>query len=255
MLRVDHVSHRDPRSEDLRPTYGKGKVFLQDIHFSLKKGEILGVGGLVGSGRSELLKGLFGLMPFRTGAIFLDGQRLNLDSPERALKAGMGYLSEDRRQEGIFPQLSIVDNLMMSSQERYMKLPFWIDSTGRLEETQKAIKSFQIKTPSPLSHIVNLSGGNQQKVLLARALMTSPRVLLLDEPTRGIDVGAKHEIYLLIDEFVRRGGCVVVVSSELPDLIGLAHRVLMLCDGRQAAILEGEDLTETRLMKAATLYH
>ncbi len=238
----------------------RGKHPLRDVTFKLHAGEVLGIGGLIGSRRSELLQGIYGLKPFTEGCLSLKErselgekvEKVSMKAPSQALAAGISYLGEDRRQQGIFPNLGIIENLVVSCQKQFLKYRIFTDDVKRLKATTQAIADLRIKTPTPQTLIVNLSGGNQQKVLLARALLTKPKILLLDEPTRGVDVGAKHEIYELIHQFVSNGGSVIVVSSEMPELIGLSHRVLVLCEGRMTGLLEGDQITEQNIITCAT---
>jgi len=229
-----------------------GKEF-QDISFDVREGEILGVAGLVGSGRTALIETIFGMRKSTAGKVFIDGQEVKIKSPADAIANGMAFLTEDRRLNGIFPMLSVKLNIIVANMNNL------VNKTGLLSnkligmKTLEYIKAIQIKTPSPEQLVMNLSGGNQQKVLVGRWLMTSPEILFLDEPTRGIDVGTKAEIHRLITELAGQGKSIVMVSSELPEILGMSDRVVVLCQGRLTGILENNDeLSQEIVMKYAT---
>jgi len=229
-----------------------GKEF-QDISFDVREGEILGVAGLVGSGRTALIETIFGMRKSTAGKVFIDGQEVKIKSPADAIANGMAFLTEDRRLNGIFPMLSVKLNIIVANMNNL------VNKTGLLSnkligmKTLEYIKAIQIKTPSPEQLVMNLSGGNQQKVLVGRWLMTSPEILFLDEPTRGIDVGTKAEIHRLITELAGQGKSIVMVSSELPEILGMSDRVVVLCQGRLTGILENnEELSQEIVMKYAT---
>jgi len=229
-----------------------GKKF-QDISFDVRKGEILGVAGLVGAGRTNLIETIFGMRKRTAGKVFIDGEEVEIRTPADAIANGMAFLTEDRRLNGIFPMLSVKVNIIVAN------LNNLINKTGLLSnkligsKTLEYIKAIQIKTPTPEQLVMNLSGGNQQKVLVGRWLMTSPEILFLDEPTRGIDVGTKAEIHRLITELAGQGKSIVMVSSELPEILGMSDRVMVLCQGKLTGILDNNDeLTQEIVMKYAT---
>ncbi len=226
---------------------------LKDASFSLRKGEILGVAGLDGSGRTELLETLFGERARRGGSITLSGKRIENRSPREAISNGFALVTEERRRSGILGILSILENTTVSALKKFST--GGILSQGRLMEvTESSIRKLRIKTPSPMTKISTLSGGNQQKVILARWLLTEPRVLLLDEPTRGIDVGAKYEIYKLISTLAKDGKGIIVVSSEMAELIGICDRILVMSAGRTAGEVCGENVSQNRIMELATRF-
>ena len=220
---------------------GKYMPTCQDVSFQLRAGEVLGVAGLVGSRRTELLSTIFGIMERGSGEIVLKGKPVTNKTPRQSIKNGFAMLTEERRATGIFPYASILFNTVISNLGAYKKGPLLSDKK-MTADTDWSISSMHIKTPSQKTLIKNLSGGNQQKVILGRWLLTKPDVLLLDEPTRGIDVGAKYEIYELILQLAKQGKAVMMVSSEMPELIGICDRILVMSNGHMAGILErGKD--------------
>ncbi|WCK54469.1 sugar ABC transporter ATP-binding protein [Aneurinibacillus sp. Ricciae_BoGa-3] len=224
---------------------------FKDVSFELRKGEILGIGGLVGSQRTELIEALFGLRNVEAGVISIKGKQVKIKSPIVAKKHKMALLTEERRVTGIFPILSVLENTSISNLIRYQKPYLLLDDKRRAEDAEKGIKMFRVKTPSSKTLIQNLSGGNQQKVLLARWLLTEPEILLLDEPTRGIDVGAKYEIYAIISELAAQGKSIIMISSEMPELLGMPDRILVMRGGRVSGILDAKDATEEAIMRLA----
>ena len=220
---------------------GKYMPTCQDVSFELRAGEVLGVAGLVGSRRTELLSTIFGIMARESGEIKLNGKPISNKTPRQSIKNGFAMLTEERRATGIFPYASILFNTVISNLGSYQRGPLLSDKK-MTADTDWSISSMHIKTPSQKTLIKNLSGGNQQKVILGRWLLTKPDVLLLDEPTRGIDVGAKYEIYELILQLAKQGKAVMMVSSEMPELIGICDRILVMSNGHMAGILErGKD--------------
>ncbi len=220
---------------------GKYMPTCQDVSFELRAGEVLGVAGLVGSRRTELLSTIFGIMAREGGEIKLNGKPIANKTPRQSIKNGFAMLTEERRATGIFPYANILFNTVISNLGSYKQGPLLSDKK-MTADTDWSISSMHIKTPSQKTLIKNLSGGNQQKVILGRWLLTKPDVLLLDEPTRGIDVGAKYEIYELILQLAREGKAVMMVSSEMPELIGICDRILVMSNGHMAGILErGKD--------------
>ena len=223
---------------------------LGPLSFELRKGEVLGLAGLMGAGRTELLRALYGLDTVQTEQLTLNGHSLTHPSPHRSLRAGLGYLSEDRKQDGLIAQLSIRHNMTLSTLTQYQTYGF-LDDPSEKQTVTEQIDRLRIKCQSPEQPIGQLSGGNQQKVLLARALLASPSVLLLDEPTRGIDIGAKAEIYALIRSLTQQGMAVLLVSSELPELLGLSDRILVLAEGKPTALLPNTALTQEEVLRHA----
>ena len=228
---------------------------FQDVSFTLRKGEILGFGGLVGAQRSELLEGVFGIRGVASGEIYIKGQKVNIKKPQDAMKAGIGLITEDRRGTGIFGCLSIKDNVGVSIYNKYLKSGFVLDHPKINKVVDDSIKMLSIKTPNMQEHIANLSGGNQQKVIVARWLANDPDILIMDEPTRGIDVGAKHEIYEIMNDLAAQGKAIIMISSEMAELLGMSDRVYVMCDGKmRGEITEKEEMTQAKVMSYATQF-
>ena len=227
---------------------------LKDVSFEVRKGEILGVAGLDGSGRTELLETIFGLRTRESGRIFLHQKELKNKNAKESKKNGFALLTEERRSTGIFGILDITDNTVISGLSKYRFAGVFLKEGKMKRDTDWSIKTMRIKTPSRKAKIQNLSGGNQQKVILGRWLLTEPDVLLLDEPTRGIDIGAKYEIYQLIINLASQGKCVIMVSSEMPELLGVCDRILVMSDGRLAGELLRNEANQEKIMELATKY-
>ncbi len=226
---------------------------LRDIGFELRRGEILGIAGLMGAGRTELLECLFGCSPERySGRVILDGREVSFDHPRDAKRAGLAFVTEDRKRLGLFQDMSVGQNLTLCVLDRARSGGF---IRGRREEdlASESIQRLQIKTEGSGARMTSLSGGNQQKTVIGRWLLTEPRVLLLDDPTRGVDVGAKAELYRLMDSLCRDGIGILLTSSELPELLTVCDRILVLAEGRITAEFDREDATEEKIMEAATL--
>lgn len=227
--------------------------YFKNVSFTVRKGEILGFAGLVGAGRTEVMETIFGIRPHTEGQIYLHGKPVEIHNPGEAINMGISFLTEDRRGTGIFPLLSIDTNIAIPNYDKYLTKLGLVDQKAVDEACAKYVEAIEIKTPSLKQKIMNLSGGNQQKVLLARWLMTEPDVLILDEPTRGIDVGAKAEIYQLMSELASQGKCIIMVSSELPEVIGMSDRIVVMHEGKITGILDnGPDITQEVLMRYAT---
>jgi D-xylose transport system ATP-binding protein len=224
---------------------------VDDVSFSLKKGEILGIAGLVGAGRTELVSKLFGAYPGRTeGEVWLNGKQIDTRTPLKAIRAGLAMVPEDRKQHGIVRDLDVGQNITLSVLSNYAHMTR-IDSSEELRSVRGEIDRIGLRTASPFLPITSLSGGNQQKAVLAKMLLTAPQVLILDEPTRGVDVGAKYEIYKLILELAAQGVAIIMVSSELAEVIGIADRVLVMGEGRLRGDFINQDLTQEKLLAAA----
>lgn len=231
-------------------TSGFSKSF-RDISFELRKGEILGIGGLVGAQRTELIESLFGLRAIQSGQIRIHGKPVKIKSAMDAKKYKMALLTEERRVTGIFPVLSVAENTVIANLGRYQTPLGLLDEKKQKQEVARSIEKLRVKTPSMKVMIKNLSGGNQQKVLIARWLLTDPDILMLDEPTRGIDVGAKYEIYSIIADLAKQGKSIIMISSEMPELLGMSDRVMVMCEGRLTGILDGRKATEEEIMRLA----
>ena len=224
---------------------------FQGISFDLHKGEILGLAGLVGSGRSNVAETLFGVTPATSGQIFIDGRETTIRSPGAAMDAGLGFLTEDRKESGCFLLLDVTSNM----QAAILRKGYSRGGFVKQREIEKLCRaqsaSLRVRTPDLEEPVINLSGGNQQKVLIARWLMTKPRILILDEPTRGVDVGAKAEIHRLVSELAGQGVAVLMISSELPEVLGMSDRVLVMHEGRMTGIVDRKDANQVRIMELA----
>ena len=227
---------------------------FRNVNFNVRKGEILGVAGLVGAQRTELMEGLFGIRSHTTGTIRYQGKELVIKRPKDAIDQGIAMLTEDRRATGIMGVLSIADNISIASLKQYLDYGFILNNKKIEELVQDNIKKMNTKTPSSKTQIKTLSGGNQQKVLIGRWLANNPDVLILDEPTRGIDVGAKYEIYCIIEELARAGKSIIMISSEMAELIGMSDRVMVMCDGRVTGFIDGKDANQENIMELATRF-
>jgi methyl-galactoside transport system ATP-binding protein len=227
---------------------------FNNVSFNLRKGEILGISGLVGAKRSELVESIFGLRPLKSGQIKIDGKKVRIKNSIDAIDAKMALLTEERRVTGIFPMLSIADNTLITNWKKYLSKAGLIRSKQGIADVDESIKQLRVKTPSCLTRIRNLSGGNQQKVLFGRWLLTEPEILLLDEPTRGIDVGTKYEIYSIIADLAAKGKSIIMISSEMSELLGMSDRIMVMCNGRATGILDGKTATQEAIMTLATQF-
>ncbi len=227
---------------------------FKDVSFDLKKGEILGIGGLVGAQRTELMEAIFGVRHTISGTVKYKGEVINITRPRDAISKGIALLTEDRRATGIFGVLSISDNVGVSSLDKYLDYKIVINNKKLEKLVAENIKKMSIKTPSSKTKIQTLSGGNQQKVIIARWLANNPDVLILDEPTRGIDVGAKFEIYTIIAELAKQGKSIIMISSEMPELLGMSDRVMVMCEGRVTGFVNSSETTQEEVMSLATKY-
>lgn len=228
---------------------------FQDVSFTLRKGEILGFGGLVGAQRTELMEGLFGIRGVASGEVWIHGKKAKIKHPIDAMNAGIGLITEDRRGNGIFGCLSIKDNVGVSVYNKYLQAGIVLNHKKINQVVDDSIQKLRIKTPSMKEHISNLSGGNQQKVIVSRWLANDPDVLIMDEPTRGIDVGAKHEIYEIMNELAAQGKAIIMISSEMSELLGMSDRVYVMCNGKLTGeIDEADKMTQADVMAYATQF-
>ena len=227
---------------------------LKDVTFHARRGEILGLAGLDSSGRTETLESIFGIRTRKEGIISLNDQPCFNRNAQESIKNGFALLTEERRATGIFGCLSIKDNTVISSLKRHLRFGLWLSDKTQREDTQHYIDAMHTKTPSQETKIRALSGGNQQKVIIGRWLLTEPEVLLLDEPTRGIDVGAKYEIYQLILDLANKGKTVIMVSSEMPELLGVCDRIVVMSGGRVAGEVDARNTTQEEIMTLAAKY-
>ncbi|NBV47705.1 MAG: sugar ABC transporter ATP-binding protein [Verrucomicrobia bacterium] len=222
----------------------------RDVSFTLRRGEVVALAGLMGAGRTEVASALYGLQPAAAGAIRFKGRELIVKSPSDALAAGIGMVTEDRKGQGIIPALGVGENITLSSLRRFARGPL-IDRSADRTAAREQIGAFAVKASSPAQPIAQLSGGNQQKALLARSLLDGPDLIILDEPTRGIDIGAKAEIYALIQKLARQGKGVLLISSELPEVLALAHRIVVLRQGSVAATLDAAATDQETVLRHA----
>ena len=227
---------------------------FRDVNFQVRRGEILGVAGLVGAQRTELMEGLFGIRSHTTGSIKYQGKELTIKRPKDAIDQGVAMLTEDRRATGIMGVLSVADNISVASLKKYLDLGIVLNNKKVEMLVQDNVEKMAIKPPSSKPLIQSLSGGNQQKVLIGRWLANDPDVLILDEPTRGIDVGAKYEIYCIIAELAKQGKSIIMISSEMAELIGMSDRVMVMCDGRVTGFIDGKEANQENIMALATQF-
>ena len=243
VLKVKNLTAFEPETD---------KKLVDAISFHVKKGEVLGIAGLMGAGRSELLMTIFGAhLGKSSGEIFVEGNRVEIDSPSKAIKSGIGFVTEDRKRFGLILDQTIANNITLAGLKK-IGGNFLTSQTSEIVAARKSIQDLRVKANSPETVTGTLSGGNQQKVVLGKWLLTNPKVLFLDEPTRGIDVGAKQEIYAYINELAKNGLAIVMVSSELPEVLGLSDRVLVLHEGKLTGEFSRQDATAERVMAAAT---
>jgi len=224
---------------------------FENVSFSLRAGEIVGLTGLVGAGRTEVARAIFGADTLDAGTITLDGKSVSVGSPQDAIRLGIGLLTEDRKGQGLVLGMTVRENTTLANLKSLVRIVF-VDRRRERAVTEQYVKELQIKTPSIEQSAQNLSGGNQQKVVLAKWLFTESKILIFDEPTRGIDVGAKVEIYRLMNDLARRGACILMISSELPEVLGMCDRILVMHEGRLAGELGRAEATQERIMQLAT---
>ncbi len=224
---------------------------LRDINFTLKKGEILGFAGLMGAGRTEVARAIFGADRIDSGEIYIKGKKVEIKSPQDAVRHGIAYLSEDRKRYGLALGLDVETNVVLASYDKFMSF-LWVNSAKTLEVAEHYVNALAIKTPSLQQQIKNLSGGNQQKVVIGKWLTADTDILIFDEPTRGIDVGAKSEIYKLLNDLVTQGKSIIMISSELPEILRMSHRVIVMCEGRITGKLNVEQASQEEIMRYAT---
>jgi len=228
---------------------------FKKVNFDLKRGEILGIGGLVGAQRTELVETLFGMRPLAEGTIIKDGKELKIDLPSDAIKNKIALLTEERRKNGIIGVLSVLENIVLANQRNYATTALHVLSPKkRLKDAMEMKEQLNVKTPSIQALSGNLSGGNQQKLLIARWLLTEPDILILDEPTRGIDVGSKYEIYLIMNKLAASGKSIIMISSEMPELLGVSDRIMVMCHGHATGFLNSSEFTDIDVMRLATKY-
>lgn len=236
VLRVEGLTHE--------------KLF-RDVSFAVRAGEVLGVSGLMGAGRTEIMQAIFGNLPVRSGRVFIDGQEVHIRNPREAIAAGIGFITEDRKTEGLLLEKSIAENIELCNLGKVSGRGVLSAKKGA-ELVKKGIEEFRIKCFGPDHECGNLSGGNQQKVVLAKWIYTDPKILILDEPTRGVDIGAKKEIYSVINDMAAKGVAVIMVSSELPEVLGMSDRIMVVHEGHVTGIIDGKTADQAKVMTLAT---
>ena len=260
-MMVGRVIYEEPKTKSmvkpgapvvLKVDHLKAGKMVQDVSFELHRGEILGFSGLMGAGRTETARALFGADPKEAGEVYVNGEKVDIKSPIDAVKYGIGYLSEDRKRFGIVTAKSVAENTTLACLDDYMSGIF-IDKKKENEISQKFVDDLSTKTPSVDQQVVNLSGGNQQKVVIAKWLCKNCDILIFDEPTRGIDVGAKSEIYHLLSELAASGKSIIMISSEMAEILRMSDRVVIMCEGKKTGEIGIEEATQEKIMQAATL--
>lgn len=224
---------------------------IKDVSFELKAGEILGIAGLMGSGRTEVAKLIFGEYKKTGGEVYIDDKKVDINSPKDAINCGIAYLSEDRKKEGLILKLSVLENMTISNLNKYENVIKRIDRNKELDDCKEYTKKLHIKTSSPYQLVKNLSGGNQQKVIIAKWLLNSPKVLIIDEPTKGIDVGAKKEIYEILNELKMQGKGVIMISSDMEEILGVSDRIMVMHEGKITGEILRKEANQEKIMKYA----
>ncbi len=259
-MMVGRVIYEEPKTQSavapdapvvLKVEHLNAGKMVQDVSFELHKGEILGFSGLMGAGRTETARAIFGADHKQSGRIWVNGEEVDIKSPMEAVKYGIGYLSEDRKRYGLVVQKPITENTTLAVLKRYMKGIF-IDGGEEHQDTEKFVGSLDIKTPSSDQLVVNLSGGNQQKVVIAKWLCRDSDILIFDEPTRGIDVGAKNEIYKLMNHLAAEGKSIIMISSEMAEILRMSDRIVVMCEGRITGELDISEAAQDKIMSMAT---
>jgi ribose transport system ATP-binding protein len=224
---------------------------FENISFHVRQGEILGVAGLMGAGRTEIMKAIFGFIPADEGEIFIQGKRVRIKNPHDAIRHGIGFVTEDRKSEGLILHFSIRENIALPNLKHFSSYG-WISDQGEKSLVEELVQKLNVKATGIEQPVKSLSGGNQQKVVLAKWLGIEPKLLILDEPTRGVDIGAKKEIYYLIQQLAQRGVAIIMVSSELPELLSMSDRIMVIHEGRIGGFLGREEATQEKIMNLAT---
>ncbi len=229
----------------------RGRV-VKNVSFNLKKGEILGFSGLVGAGRTEVARAIFGADPIDSGEIYVRGKKVKISSPSDAVMYGIGYLSEDRKRYGLTLKMDVQSNIVLAAFRKFVGFLGWVNTARTRATAERIVKALQIRTPSLQQKTQNLSGGNQQKVVVGKWLTADTDILIFDEPTRGIDVGAKSEIYRLLNDLAKQGKSIIMISSELPEILRMSHRIVVMCEGRITGELNIGEATQEKIMTYAT---
>ena len=259
-MMVGRVIYEDPKTESmvapdapvvLKVDHLNAGKMVQDVSFELRKGEILGFSGLMGAGRTETARAIFGADPKESGDIYINGEKVTINSPQDAVRCGIGYLSEDRKRYGIVVQKTVAENSTMACLENFMSGIF-INKKKEKKVAQDYVESLATKTPSVDQLVVNLSGGNQQKVVIAKWLINDCDILIFDEPTRGIDVGAKNEIYKLMNRLAAEGKSIIMISSEMTEVLRMSDRIIVMCEGKITGNIDISEATQEHIMNQAT---
>ncbi len=253
-LYPDKTNEPDGISFEVKDLSSINPKSFKNVSFSVRKGEIFGIGGLVGAQRTELVEGIFGLRSVQKGEIFLHGKKITIKHPQDAVKQGLALVTEDRRGNGIFGVLSVRDNVAVASLDEFVQFHLILNNAKLNALAEANIKKLSIKTPSTKTKIQSLSGGNQQKVIISRWLAVDPDIFILDEPTRGIDVGAKYEIYSIMIDLAKQGKTIIMISSEMSELLGISDRIMVMCEGRLSGILDRSEADQEKIMALATAY-
>jgi ribose transport system ATP-binding protein len=230
----------------------KRKGAFENINFTLRKGEILGVSGLMGAGRTEVMRSIFGIDPIDSGEVYLEGKRVNIKSPEDAIKNKIGFVTEDRRDEGLVLSMDVKENITLCTLSKFLENPGKLNLGEEVNEANSFIDKLKIKCSDYTQKTGNLSGGNQQKIVIAKWLLADSKILILDEPTRGIDVGSKQEIYNIMNELLKSGVGIIMISSELPEILGMSDRILVMCRGEILGELDKKEANQEKIMHYAT---
>ena len=251
LAEINPEKHNKIGEEVFRVERLSQKGVFENISFSLRRGEILGFSGLMGSGRTEVMNAIFGITQPTSGEIYVHGEKVDKPSPRKIISKGVGYVTEDRKGNGLVLPMSVYDNTVLPSLSNLSNKMGWIDKKKAVHAAEEYREKLNIKTPSLQQLVAQLSGGNQQKIVLAKWLLQNPDILIFDEPTRGIDVGAKTEIYKLIVQLAEQGKAIIVISSEMPEILGMSDRVVVFYEGRKTGELEREEATQERIMLLA----
>jgi ribose transport system ATP-binding protein len=227
-------------------------IVLDSVSFGLRRGEILGIAGLVGAGRTETARAIFGADKFDAGEVLIEGRRVKIESPIDAIRHGIGFVPEDRKEQGLILGLTVRENVALPNLLRLSSLGF-VRLAEEAQHVKEYVQLLQIRTPSLEQRVLNLSGGNQQKVVISKWLMLRPRILIMDEPTRGIDVGAKAEIYRLMNQLIENGVSIIMISSELPEVLAMSDRIVCMARGRVTGIVDRQNATPEVVMRYCTL--
>ncbi|MFU0832347.1 MAG: ABC transporter, ATP-binding protein [Oscillospiraceae bacterium] len=261
-MMVGRVIYETPKTESkvkpdapvvLKVEHLNAGRMVQDVSFELRKGEILGVAGLMGAGRTEMARALFGADPKDSGDIYINGKKVDIRTPQQAVAAGLSYLSEDRKRYGLVLKKNLFENSTLTCLQNYCKGGCFINKQAERKVTQEYVEKLKIKTPGVDQLVVNLSGGNQQKVIIGKWLIGDADILIFDEPTRGIDVGAKQEIYELMNQLAEQGKSIIMISSEMAEILRMSDRIIVMCEGKITGELGIEEATQAKVMHLATL--